>query len=137
MSPKRLRMLILVNWVVAWGDEREEHVIRDAAHLTELLWRAAEAAATSHTMVELVSPDGAACVIGLGRARSVATFQASADPPYYVSCGTGSEGEPLIFFFDGHWTSSAQEAIPVDDALAALLEYYATGTRPTLDWVEV
>jgi hypothetical protein len=46
------------------------------------------------------------------------------------------ESNPL--FLNGHRTEFGPEAAnPIDDALAGLLEFYATGTRPTLNWVGV
>src|SRR5262249_22291666 len=82
----------LMAWTAAWRDQRELLVVRDAGYLTELLAKASQDALDSYTMIELVSPDGAALAVGLGREMSAATFQASAEPPYYVSRGTLIEG---------------------------------------------
>jgi len=113
--------------------------VTDAAHLFELLTEASKDAETSHTIAELVSPAGAELTVGLGRDRSVVTFKASAEPPYFVSRGTGSADELLVFFYGGGWSEfSGDEAIPIDDASAALREFYATGQRPTcIAWREV
>lgn len=128
------------DWTLAWGDEHRPVVVRDSAHLDELLDEAAEEATASQTMAELVSPRGVSCSIGLGRPTSVATFMASAaEPPYFVSRGEGSAKEALVFFYNGHWTEfGGAEAIPVADAVAALREFYDTGDQPTgIAWQEV
>ena len=120
-------------WTLAWGDDHRPRVVKDAAHLLELLAEASREAATSHTMVELVSPSGTSCVVGLGRPSSVVTFQESfARPPWYISRGAGTTDRPLVFFYNGHWTEfEAEAAVEVDAALLALREFYETGRRPS------
>ncbi|MGZ4393710.1 MAG: hypothetical protein ACXVRK_16590, partial [Gaiellaceae bacterium] len=90
--PAQVRQDSLVRhgWTLAWGDDHRPVPVKDAAHLIELLTGASKDAETSHTIAELVSPAGAELTIGLGQDRSIATFKASPDPPYFVSRGTGS-----------------------------------------------
>jgi len=119
-------------WTLAWGDEHLPVAVKSRTHLMELLAEAGNDAATSHTMVELVSPSGVSCAVGLGRTRSVVTFTASATvPPYFVSRGDGAAGDALVFFYNGHWTEFGTEAaVPLDDAILALRQFFETGQRP-------
>jgi hypothetical protein len=127
-------------WTVAWGDDHLPVAVRDRGHLMELLAEAGKDAAASHTMVELVSPSGSSCAVGLGRPRSVVTFMAAAaEPPYFVSRGEGAAGDALVFYYYGHWTEfGAEAAVPLDDAILALRQFFETGQRPSgVAWDEV
>ncbi len=126
-------------WTLAWGNEHREVAVANSKHLSELLVEAAKDAKTSHTIAALVSPSGAELTIGLGRERSIATFKASMEPPYFTSRGVGSADELLVFSRDGHWSEfTGAEAIPVADAMAAVREFHETGQQPTcVEWREV
>jgi hypothetical protein len=126
-------------WTFAWGHDHQSVGVTGLAHLFELLSEATEDARTSHTIAALVSPSGAELTIGLGRDRSIATFKASADPPYFVSRGTGSADDLLVFFYNGEWSEfRGDEAISVEAATAALGEFYETEHQPTgIAWKEV
>jgi hypothetical protein len=132
-------MMIGSDWTLAWGHDPQPVAVTGLAHLYELLSEAAKDARTSHTIAELVSPSGAELTIGLGRDRSIATFKASVDPPYFVSRGTGSADDLIVFFYGGHWSEfSGDDAISVEAATAALEEFYETGHQPTcIAWKEV
>lgn len=127
------------NWTLAWGHDHQSVAVTCLVHLFELLSEAMKDARTSHTIVELVSPSGAEPTIGLGRDRSIATFKTSADPPYFVSRGTGSADDLLVFFYNGAWSEfSGDDAISVEAATAVLGEFYETGDQPTcIAWKEV
>jgi Immunity protein Imm1 len=91
-------------------------------------------------MAELASPDGGRMAVGLGETESVATFSAPyEEPPYFVSRGSGGGDGAVVFFYDGHWTEFDPEAvIALAEALDAVREFFATGTRPTLiTWAAV
>ena len=91
-------------------------------------------------MAELASPAGARMGVGLAEHESVATFSESDDgPPYYVSRGSRSGGDAIVFFFDGYPTEFGSEAvIEPAEAFDALREFFATGARPTrIGWTEV
>jgi hypothetical protein len=146
MSPEGLRpiredSLVTGEWTIAWGDDHLPVAVKDLAHLMERLAEAGKDAGASHTMVELVSPSGVACAIGLGRERSVVTFNASyAEPPYFISRGDlPSGGEALVFFYNGHWTGfGPEESVPTDQAVLAFKEFFETGERPSaVEFVEV
>ena len=128
------------SWTLAWGDEHRPVPVRDRAELDQLLTEASEEGTTSHTMVELVSPSGVSCAIGLGRPRSAVTFSAlMVEPPFFLSRGDATSDESLVFFYNGHWTEFPPEAgIPVNDALDALRQFFESGQRPTaVKWDEV
>jgi Immunity protein Imm1 len=117
-------------WTLAWGDEHLTVAVKSRTHLMELLAEAGNDAATSHTMVELVSSSG----------RGVVTFTASAtEPPYFVSRGDGAAGDALVFFYNGHWTEFGTEAaVPLDDAIPAVRQFFETGQRSSaVAWDEV
>lgn len=80
--------------------------MQGAAELTACL-ADAKRDVSEPTMVELRSPTGAWLGIGVGAAVSVATFDASAEGPNFVSDGDGSGEGELVFFFDGHGTDFA------------------------------
>ena len=140
MSPEGLRpigddSLVTGGWTIAWGDDHLPVAVKDLAHLMELLAEAGKDARASPTMAELVSPSGVACAIGLGRERSVVTFNASyAEPPYFISRGDlPSGGEPLVFVYNGHWTGfDPAESVPADQAVLALKEFFETSERPSV-----
>ncbi len=127
-------------WTLAWGERHQPVAVKDPSHLIELLAEAGRDAATSHTMVELVSPSGGSCVVGLGRPRSVVTFTASPpEPPYFLSRGEVAAGDALVFFYNGHWSEFGPEAsVPLDGAILALRQFFETGQRPSaVAWDEV
>jgi hypothetical protein len=126
-------------WTLVWGEDHRAVAVDGPARLDELLAEAAQDAQTSHTVAELVSPSGAELTIGLGQERSIVTFKASPDPPYFVSLGTGSIHERLVFYYGGAWSEfGGEEAITLTDAMAALKEFYETGERPScIAWREV
>jgi hypothetical protein len=61
----------------------------------------------------------------------------SVDPPYFQSLGT-SDGDPLDFAYDGHYTEvPATSLIDRDAALRALAEFVETDRRPeSVEWLE-
>ena len=120
-------------WTLAWGDDHRPRVVESSEALNRLLGEAGVEAQGTFTMAELVSPLGASCSIGLGRQRSVVTFSASADPPYFLSRGDEtSVSDPLVFFYNGHWTEFGVEAsVPADQAVLALKEFFETGEQPS------
>ena len=90
-------------------------------------------------IVELVDPEAGSLGIGVGRDRSVASFNGpDGDPPYYVSAGNGSDEDELVFYYQGTWTEFAPEsAVPAADARAAMASFFATGERPDeIAWTE-
>jgi immunity protein Imm1 of predicted polymorphic toxin system len=115
---------------LAWGDEhRPRRPVRNAEHLDELLDEPATESSVSKSMIELRSPAAASCVIGIDRPRSVVTFNESlAVPPYFRSRGPPTAGDALVFFFNGHWTElDSEAAVPAEDAVRALRQFYDTG----------
>jgi hypothetical protein len=100
-----------------------------------------EAAASKPTIVRVEASNGATLGIGLGRSQSVLSFEASLDPPYFLSAAEEQAGEEpfLVFFYDGHWTEFPRRAaIPIQLAREAVREFARTARRPTvLEWEEV
>jgi hypothetical protein len=82
-------------------------------------------------------PDGAALSIGLGRDRSVLSFMASPDPPYFTSHDQEGESDgTVVFYYYGHWSEfPADAAVPMGDAREAARRFLSTGERPdNIDW---
>ncbi len=77
--------------------------------------------------------------IGAGRPRTVLTFMASLDPPYFVSLGDPNAGGVETFCY-GHQPTEypAWNLIPKDAGLLALEHFVATRTRPeNVRWEEL
>lgn len=89
-------------------------------------------------MVEFGRLDDASPVlaIGLGRPRSVVTFQASLDPPYFISLASDQRVGTICFVYAQEDTEySARNSVPIEAALDALLEFLTTAGRPhSIDW---
>ncbi len=91
-------------------------------------------------LVDVENSAGDGLAIGLGKDYSVLGFtSASGDPPYLVSKGSEASDEPLVFYFQGHWTEfSMRNAIPVSAARDAVREFLTTGKLTcAVDWEEV
>jgi Immunity protein Imm1 len=126
-------------WTVRWLEDQDPVVVEDAVALDDALASAELDSATTPLIVELRSPSGSSLTVGLGRGVSVATFAASAEPPYFVSDGSTKQDAPMVFFREGHWSEfDGGAAIAPSVAREAVHEFFATGTRPScVVWREV
>jgi hypothetical protein len=89
--------------------------------------------ADAPSMIEFVAPDdrGPAFAIGAGRAVSVLTFQASLDPPYFISSGDLDANGELWFSFAEEETAYAKiNAIDRAVARTALRQFIETCDLP-------
>jgi hypothetical protein len=130
---------VAIGFTIQWRDGEPPIEVGGTKALARRLAEAERDASVQPLTVELRSPGGASLTVGLGRLVSVATFSASAGPPYFVSSGDSGAGELLVFFRDGHWPEfDAASGIPLTAALEAAHEFVATGERPSnIAWAEV
>ena len=90
-------------------------------------------------LVEYYVPEHESLSVGAGRGDlSVLNFQASLDPPYFTSLGTGATGN-VDFSYGGQFSEfPGRSAIGKDEAVAALWEFVRTRERPTnVEWEEL
>lgn len=97
--------------------------------------------ADAPTMVEY-SDDrvGRAFAVGAGRSDTVLTFQASADPPYFVSRGNSRPStEEIWFLYAGENTPyPGSQAVPIEIGVTSLAYFLDTGDRPQgIDWEQL
>jgi hypothetical protein len=85
-------------------------------------------------------PTGLAFGIGVGREVSVATYQQSNDPPYFISLGDrDATGSTWFCYGTQHSEYLASNVIPPKLARQALAEFFDTnGKRPTaVEWEQL
>jgi Immunity protein Imm1 len=88
-------------------------------------------------LVEFYVPDsGQSLGLGIGRKMSVVTYQASLDPPYFISQGDKARAGTEWFCYGNEKTEYlAKNLVPMDQALLALKHFVESGTQPeNLDW---
>jgi Immunity protein Imm1 len=127
-------------WQFWWRSSREPVPVETADQLDVLITTAFDEGAGDRSMAELTAPSGASLAIGLSNDESIATFcESYADPPYYLSRGDEDSDNPIVFFYDGHWSEFPRRAaVPAAAAVAAAREFFHTGRRPRLlAWDEV
>jgi hypothetical protein len=133
--------LLRVEWSLDVGTSSpraESTEVRDAHELERVL-DDIESSAPEPVVAELVAADGARLGIGLGGATSVLAFNASPEPPYFISAGEyGSADEDVVFYLHGHWTEFPGTArVSKAAAREAALQFLATGQRPgNVEWEE-
>jgi hypothetical protein len=122
---------------LSWAAD-ESVAVTSVAELDERLDELDRQARADQPLVAGIErPDGAALSIGLGRDRSVLNYMSSPDTPYYTSHDPESgEDGTVVFYYYGHWSEySADAAVPMEDARAAVRRFFETGERPeNLDW---
>jgi hypothetical protein len=128
-----------VTWTLQWRPQQVPVRVEFHSQLDRLLDLAERDAKQAQIICELRSPDGASLTIGLNGEVSVATFATSGARLYFVSDGGPTDGLPLVFFRDGHWSEfDSQSAISNEAAREAAREFRATGGRPdNIAWREV
>lgn len=131
----------MAKWRVVWSDTGEEHEIRcrdDAAVLSEV-WRLHAAAGTPRVVVEVLREPGGfpSLSLAVGGSESLVTYQATNDPPYFISVGDPSrqaESEPLVHGMQVI-EHLGRNVVPWAVASAALQEFLKAEERPNgLAW---
>lgn len=121
------------------GTEDDERLVYDV----ETLDSALDAIATNASkplIAELVDERGARLGIGLATRNSILSYNASPDPPYFLSAGgIGSADDDVVFYLHGHWTEFPGSALILEhDAREAARRFLAIGARPdNVTWEEV
>jgi hypothetical protein len=88
-------------------------------------------------LVEFYAPDsGQSLGLGIGRKMTVVTFQATLDPPYFVSLGDKDRSGTEWFCYGNEQTEYlAKNLVPMDQGLAALKHFVESRTQPeNLAW---
>lgn len=116
---------------------------RSRQELADLLAAAGRLAKSREmlSIVTLESEVGATFSIVVGGDETVLAFEASFDPPYFVSKGASDEDEPCLecfVHFEHHTEFYRNEVIPFNVGEQAAYEFLETGTRPEcVQWQEV
>lgn len=133
-----------LRWGPAGGSEvalpPERAVITSVHELDETLDHLEELGRSgSPFLVLLVNDEVGRVGISVGDDRSHATYErADGEPPYLLSAGADTAGDPLVFFVDGDWTElDSGAAISTADAREAMRRFFAGEVPPAnLSWVE-
>ncbi len=128
-------------WRVVWSDVNREHESHadDAAAVLETVRRLHVAARKPRPIVEILrEPEGSPAIgLAVGGPESVLTFQATDDPPYYVSLGNPEregESDPLCHGMQVI-EHLARNLVPWKAAFEALEEFLRSEARPTnVEW---
>lgn len=116
---------------------------RSSQELAKLLAEARRLAQSRGMLaiVTLESEAGATLSIVVGGDETVLGFEASLDPPYFVSQGASNEEEPYMecyLHFEHHTEFSRNQVIPFSVGEQAVYEFLETGIRPErVQWQEV
>src|SRR5262245_11903981 len=83
-----------------------------------------------------IEGNGTELGVGLGRPRAVFTYQASLDPPYYVSVGDHAAQGVESFWYGGDATEYlARNLVPSDLVIPTIQAFLASSSRPTtVEW---
>lgn len=128
--------------MASWRIECEGRQIATPSSLQDLeaaLLTIAQGAFGPNPTVDLVHPAGHILTIGISGERGFLNYSdASLDPPYYSSVGDPSlpvEAGMAIFHHGEPTEIPLRNCIPVDVLLAAVKEYFLTGTLSTsVEW---
>jgi hypothetical protein len=85
------------------------------------------------TLLEVYENDTRRAIgIGLGKDRTIVTYQDSLDPPYFISIGNSQEEGVETFLYGGEPTEYlAANLVTLARGYGALREFFESGTRPT------
>ena len=120
-------------WV---GQTCIEHTAQDASRVLELFDQVIVSGSLPTMFQTWRQPNGPTLTIGIGRPRTVMCFEASLDPPYFVSKGDPTCAGIMEFMYGGELTEYGEEnAVSFDSARPALIEFLESGERPAcVDW---
>jgi hypothetical protein len=129
-----------VEWKVQWSNWNDiyERRISSADLVVELIAEI-QSSLEVPALVEFFNDQGGALGIGIGRPTSVLTYQASNDPPYFISLGNPA-AEGVEWFCYGNEESEylARNLIGFDIAMRALREFVDTGEKPSgVSWEQL
>ena len=84
------------------------------------------------TMLEVYDRDTRrSLAIGLGKDRTVVTYQDSLDPPYFISLGNAEEEGVEVFVYGGESTEYLKaNLVSLARGFGALSEFFQSDTRP-------
>lgn len=91
-------------------------------------------------LLELVQDDtGRALGVGLGRDKTVITYQDSLDPPYFVSLGNRNATTSVWYWYGDEETEYAPWNVVDSEVILPTLEAFVTtaGRPETVDWEQL
>lgn len=129
--------------LLATTEEGTTVPVRSRQELADLLaaaWQLAKSRGIL-AIVTLESEGGATFFIVVGGEETVLGFDASLDPPYFVSQGASDEEQPFVecyLHFEHHTEFCRNQLIPFSVGARAAHEFLETGVRPEcVQWQEV
>jgi Immunity protein Imm1 len=125
---------------VVWQEHGDGIVVASSEELSRLLNRISAESDASRPPLVMISNEGGTLTIGVGAPVSTLNqIPPSGDPPYMISVGDGEASGVIDFYYLGHHSQfAARNAIPNEQARAAVLRYAETGTRSAeVAWEQV
>jgi hypothetical protein len=126
-----------MNWKVQWSDfeftnEKTISLSNEAISLVKNISQ------SDHipTIVEFFNDCGVSFCIGVGRDKTILTYQKSNDPPYYISSGNKNvEGTEWFCYGQEESEYLASNLIDIELGYQALIEFISTGSMPAaIEW---
>ena len=122
---------------VEWSDGAEirSAEILNAEEALELL-KTLTASLPTPAMVEFFDATGRAIALGVGRQKTIVTYQDSIDPPYYISQGDADNDESVFFQYGGEETEYlGQNVVELQPALNAIRDFFRSSSIYSgLEW---
>ncbi|ATE59820.1 hypothetical protein CCZ27_07530 [Thauera sinica] len=127
----------LMKWNVQWSDwnsvfERNVATSNEAFTLLDEVRDTAKIPA----IVEFFNHEGVSLGIGIGREKTVLTFQKSNDPPYFISIGESNSSGTTTFCYGTEESEYLERnLVDLDSGFRAVQEFLLSGEMPrTLQW---
>lgn len=124
-------------WSAQWSDWEAVHeeVVSTPREATDLIDRVARNSAIP-TMVEFFNDRGTSFAIGIGRAKTVVTFQESQNPPYFISLGNANAvGTEWFCYGQEESEYLASNLVDPNEGRLALVEFIKKGVKPeVISW---
>ena len=130
--------MVAENYIATWSDGKKIHEeeISTYDELMDLVDSIGARPETA-TLLEVYEPKTRRAIgIGIGRDRTVLTYQDSLDPPYYISLGEVPQGNIDTFLYGNEPTEYlSSNLVSLTQGFGVLREFFDTNDRPkTCSW---